>query len=199
MVLLSPKKQFKHVLQSQSPRGKRAKANTLSVFESQPPETENYDVTDTQTKNCTCSQIVHATPLVSSCADGPLSMIGKATGAVALLGRFLGRPLLKYHYIIHLESLCRKVVNLQHVMVPVAKCVNKIRARESNRTQLREYCVLLDEEYGGHILHCEVCWLSRGQVLKLFWIMKHIVHDFLEERFTGTISTQVFSAITEQR
>ena len=25
-------------------------------------------------------------------------------------------------------------------------------------------------------------WLSRGQVLKRFWKLKHIVHDFLEEK-----------------
>jgi len=27
-----------------------------------------------------------------------------------------------------------------------------------------------------------VRWLSRGQVLKRFWKLKHIVHDFLEEK-----------------
>ena len=49
-------------------------------------------------------------------------MIGKAAETVALLERFLGRPLLKYHYSIHQESLRGKVLHLQHVMVPVVKC-----------------------------------------------------------------------------
>jgi len=33
-------------------------------------------------------------------------MIGKGAGAGALLERFLGRPPLKYHCIIHQDSLC---------------------------------------------------------------------------------------------
>ena len=44
-----------------------------------------------------------------------------------------------------------KVLNLQHVMVPVVKCVNKFRARGLSRRQFREYCKLLDEEYGDLI------------------------------------------------
>jgi len=60
--------------------------------------------------------------------------------------------------------------------------VNKIRAKGLNRKQFIEYCELLDEDYGDLILQCEVRWLSRGQVLKRFWKLKLIVHDFLEEK-----------------
>ena len=60
--------------------------------------------------------------------------------------------------------------------------MDKIRAKRLNSKQFREYCELLDEEYGDLILQCEVRWLSRGQMLKRFWKMKHIVHDFLEEQ-----------------
>ncbi|XP_076358929.1 general transcription factor II-I repeat domain-containing protein 2-like [Tachypleus tridentatus] len=109
-------------------------------------------------------------------------MIGRVAGTVALLEKFLGRPLLKYHCILHQESLCVKLLNLQHVMIPVVKCVNKIRAKGLNRREFREYCEVLDMEYGNLILHCEVHWLSRGQVLKRFWKLKNIVHDFLEEK-----------------
>jgi len=80
-------------------------------------------------------------------------MIGKAAGAVTLLERFLGRPLLKYNCVIHQEFMCGKVLNLQHVMVPIVKCVKRISARRLNRRQFREDCELLDEEYGDLILH----------------------------------------------
>ena len=133
-------------------------------------------------KLCLESQQLDLNKLLGVCTDGTPSMIGKAAGAVALLERFFGGPLLKYHCIIHQESLCGKVLHLQHVMVPVVKCVNKIRARGLNHRQFREYCELLDEEYGDLILHCEVRWLSREQVLKRLWKLKRIVHNFLEEK-----------------
>ena len=55
-------------------------------------------------------------------------MIGRTAGTVALLGRLLDRPLPKYHCIIHQESLCLKVVNLQRVMISVEECVSNNRA-----------------------------------------------------------------------
>lgn len=66
-------------------------------------------------------------------------------------------------------------MNLQHVMIPVVKYVNKIRGRGSNRREFREYCELLEMEYGDLIPHCEVRWLSR------FWKLKNVIHDFLEK------------------
>ena len=74
-----------------------------------------------------------------------------------------------------------KNLNLQLVMIPVLKCLNKTRARGLNRRKIQKYCKLLDEEYGDLILHCEVCCLSKEQVLKRFWKVKHIFHDFLEK------------------
>ena len=153
----------------------------LIGFESLHGKTRGSDIFE-KVKLCLESQQLDLNKLLGVCTDGAPSMIGKAAGAVALLERFLGRPLLKYHCIIHQESLCGKFLHLQHVMVPVVKCVNKIRARGLNRRQFREYCELLDEEYGDLILHCEVRWLSRGQVLKRFWKLKRIAHNFLEEK-----------------
>ena len=42
---------------------------------------------------------------------------------------------------------------LQHVMTPVIKCVNNIRARGLNRREFREYCQLLDMEYGDLMMY----------------------------------------------
>ena len=105
-------------------------------------------------------------------------MIGQVAGTTTLLENFLN-CLLEYHCIIHQETLCGKTINLQHAMLPV---VNKIRARALKRREFREYCEILDLEYGKLVLHCEVHWLSRGQVLKRFLKQKNTVHDFLEEK-----------------
>ncbi|XP_068240793.1 general transcription factor II-I repeat domain-containing protein 2A-like [Palaemon carinicauda] len=129
-------------------------------------------------KSCLENQQLDFSKLLSVCTDGVSSMIGTVAGNVALVKRFLGRPLLKYHCIIHQESLCGNFF----VMIPFVKCVNKIRERGLNRRKFREYCEWLDMEYGDLILHCEVRWLSRGQVLNRFWKLENIVHDFLKEK-----------------
>jgi len=151
------------------------------LFESLHGKTRGSDIFE-KVKSCLENQQLDLSKLLSVCIDGAVSMIGKAAGAVALLDSFSGLPSLKYHCIIHQESMCGNVLNLQHVMVPFVKCVKRISARGLNRRQFREDCELLDEEYGDLIFHNKVRWLSRRQVLKQFWKMKHTVHDFLEEK-----------------
>ena len=36
--------------------------------------------------------------------------------------------------------------------------------------------------YGDLIFHCEVRQRSRGQVLRIFWKLNNMAHDFLEEK-----------------
>ena len=59
--------------------------------------------------------------LLRVCNDGAPSMIGRTAGTGAIHERFLDRPLLIYHCIIHQECMCGKIQNLQHVMIPVVK------------------------------------------------------------------------------
>ncbi|KAG7176726.1 General transcription factor II-I repeat domain-containing protein 2-like 2, partial [Homarus americanus] len=126
-------------------------------------KTRGSDIFD-KVKSCLENLQLDSSKLITVCTDGAPSMIGKVAGTTTLLENFLNRPLLKYHCIIHQESLCGKTLNLQHVMLPVVKCVNKIRARALNRREFREYCEMLDLECGDLVLHCEVRWLSRGQL-----------------------------------
>ena len=68
-------------------------------------------------------------------------------------------------------------------MISVVKYVNKIRARGLSRREFREYCGLLDMQYGDLILHGEVHRFSRGQVLRTFLKLNNVVHNFLEENY----------------
>jgi hypothetical protein len=71
------------------------------------------------------------------CTDGAPCMIGKNIGCVTLLEDFLNRKLNKYHYIIHPESLCAKVLKFDHVLKPVSRCINKIKVRSLNHQLFR--------------------------------------------------------------
>lgn len=119
--------------------------------------------------------------LDSICTDGAPALTGKHSGCVALLEKFLSRPLLKYHCIIHQEALCGKTMNLKHIMDVVLKCVNKIRGRALNRREFRLFLSILQEEYGELLLHCDVRWLSKGKVLSRFWELKESIYLFLSE------------------
>lgn len=121
------------------------------------------------------------TKLDSICTDGAAALTGKHVGCLSLLTKFLERPLLTYHCIIHQEALCGKTLNMKHVMDVVLKCVNKIRAQALNRRIFRQFLSDLDEEYGELLLHCEVRWLSKGKVLSRFWGLKNHIMEFLAE------------------
>jgi len=85
-------------------------------------------------KSCLGNQQLDLSKRLSVCTDGAPSMIGKAARAVAMLKSFFGRPLLKYHCIIHQYSLCGKGLSLQHVMVPVVKCEQNYSKRIKQKT-----------------------------------------------------------------
>ena len=73
-----------------------------------------------------------------------------------------------FHCIIHQEALCAKTVQLGDMMKVVVKTVNVIRARGLFHREFKEFLSELDAEYGDVVYHSAVCWLSRGNVLKLF-------------------------------
>ena len=54
---------------------------------------------------------VDSSQLVSVCTDGAPSMISQVAETTTLIENFINRPLLKYHCIIHQESLRGKTLN----------------------------------------------------------------------------------------
>ena len=79
-------------------------------------------------------------------------MIGHVAGTTTLLEKFKSSSHKTSHKSsqnIHQESLCVKTLNLQTVKLPVVKCVNKTTARALDTREFREYCEILDLEYGA--------------------------------------------------
>ncbi len=67
------------------------------------------------------------------------------------------------------------------MMSVVAKCINHIRSRGLKHWQ---FCTFLDEiesEYEDVLYFTEVCWLSRGNVLKRFFELRAEVKAFMEK------------------
>lgn len=152
----------------------------LLELESIHETTKGSDLFETL-KLCADRKNIDWSKLDSVCSDGAPALTGKQSGCLALLEKFLCRPILKYHCIIHQEALCGKTLNLKHVMDVVVKCVNKIRGRALNRREFRVFLNILQEEYGELLFHCDVRWLSRGKLLSRFWELKESAYLFLSE------------------
>uniref|UniRef100_A0A8C1QSJ5 DUF4371 domain-containing protein n=1 Tax=Cyprinus carpio TaxID=7962 RepID=A0A8C1QSJ5_CYPCA len=120
--------------------------------------------------------------VVSITSDGAPSMTGKHKGLIAEM-RKISPDLLAFHYIVHQQALCSKLVDgyFVEVMNTVVKVVNFIRVRPIMH---HRFIVLLDEldsAYGDLILHSEVRWLSRGKVLHRFLAVLPEIVNFLND------------------
>uniref|UniRef100_A0AAV2MK93 Uncharacterized protein n=1 Tax=Knipowitschia caucasica TaxID=637954 RepID=A0AAV2MK93_KNICA len=103
--------------------------------------------------------------LVSITTDGAPAMTGRHSGFIAHCKKDPDFPkILNYHCIIHQQAICAKVLDFNHIMGPVVKIINSIRAKAK---QHRCFKVFLEEcaaEYGDLLLHTDIRWLSRGHL-----------------------------------
>ncbi|XP_076147302.1 general transcription factor II-I repeat domain-containing protein 2-like [Alosa pseudoharengus] len=84
------------------------------------------------------------------------------------------------HCIIHQESLCKSILQLDHVMKPVVKLVNFIRAKGLHH---RQFIAFLEETNADHhdlLYHSHVRWLSLGKVFQRVWDLQDEISEFLE-------------------
>ena len=80
----------------------------------------------------------------------------------------------------HQEVLCKNVLDMRHVVDPVVKIVNFIRARCLNH---RQYTKLLEDrasDHSGVPYHTAVRWMSVRKVLRRVWDLKTEILLFLE-------------------
>ena len=109
--------------------------------------------------------------MVSVTKDGCPSLTGKSAGLLKRLSDRVAevdctRELVFLPCIIHHEVLCKKVLDMKHVVDPVVKFVNFIRARGLNRRQFNTLLEDCDSDHSGVPYHTAVPWLSVGKVLR---------------------------------
>ena len=125
--------------------------------------------------------------LVSVTTDGAPSMVGSTKGLSQLLinhCRALGctQEIRKVHCLIHQESLCAKSVGMKDIMSVVVKLVNTVLARPLNHRIFKCMCEAAEADYGDLLYHTEVRWLSRGNVLKCVFALRHEIVAFVSGR-----------------
>ena len=123
--------------------------------------------------------------MVSVTMDGCTQLTEKNVVVLKRLSDYVAevdctRELLFLHCIIHQEVLCKKVLKMKHIVDPVIKIVNFIRARGLNH---RQFTTLLEDcnmDHSGVPYHTHVSWLSFGKVLRHIWDLKTQILLFLE-------------------
>ena len=123
--------------------------------------------------------------LANITTDGAPPLTGKNVGLIKLLNDKVKRehPLhsvMSFHCIIHQESLCKSVLDLKHVIDPVVRVINFIRARGLNHRQFKRLLDAIESEYSDVLYHSEVRWLSLGNVLRRVWNLREEILLFLE-------------------
>ena len=114
-------------------------------------------------------------------------MSGTGIGFVGLLKSALKKKNISgniaiFRFMIYQQNLCAKSLKFKHVMGPVIKAVNFIRARELNHRQFQKFLDNLDTEYQDLAYFFEVRWLSKGSVLRRFYELQKKVALFLKNK-----------------
>jgi len=69
---------------------------------------------------------------------------------------------------------------LKNVLDDVVKAVNFIKANALNSRLFAELCKESDSDFVTVLLHSHVRWLSKGKVLKRFFILQQEMKNFLQ-------------------
>lgn len=120
--------------------------------------------------------------MVSLSTDGAPAMIGKEKGVVKRI-RDNTSGLISYQCIIHQTALCGKLsATLKEVMDNLVKLINFIRSHSAlQHRQFKEFLSECESAYSDLLQHNNVRWLSKGQVIERFWLIKDQVNSFLEK------------------
>lgn len=90
--------------------------------------------------------------------------------------------LMAFHCIIHQQRICATQLNLKHIKTVVVKLVNFIKSRALNHRIFKEFFKKIKCEHVEVLYFSEVCWLSRGKVLKRFFALRHDFEIFRTEK-----------------
>jgi hypothetical protein len=123
--------------------------------------------------------------LANVTTDGSPNLTGKNVGLLNRLQEKVkeenpDQDVIFLHCIIHQEVLCKSILQLNHVVNPVIKLVNFIRARGLQHRQFIAFLEETDADHQDLLYHSRVRWLSLGKVFQRVWELKEEITAFLE-------------------
>lgn len=120
---------------------------------------------------------------IGLCTDGAKAMSGRLTGLAAKI-KEVAPECKSTHCVIHREALAAKGMpeNLNSVLSDAVKVINFIKARALNTRLFSLMCEEMGGKFKTLLLHTEVRWLSRGEILNRLFELRSEVFMFLSEK-----------------
>ena len=123
--------------------------------------------------------------LINVTIDGSPNLTGKNIGQLKRLQDKMKEKnpdmdITFLHCIIHQETLCKSVLQLNHVVKAVVKLINCIKGRGLHHRQLIKFLGEIDSDHQDLLYHFHVRWLSLGKACKRVWVLKEAVCSFLK-------------------
>ena len=122
---------------------------------------------------------------ISVCTDGAKAMTGKLSGAVTRI-KNVAKNSNSNHCILHRYALVTKRISasLKTVLDEAVQIINFIKTRPLQSRIFKALCEDLGSHHTTLLLHTEVRWLSRGNVLvRMFELRKELLSYFLDHKF----------------
>lgn len=140
-----------------------------------------WSASNTQTTNpiMQCNRLP-ATDGVSAMWGEKCELVGRMW--LKMQGENCTGELTAHHCITHQESLCGKVLKMDHVMSTVTQAVNFITAKGLNHRQFQSFMREIYSVFGDLPYHTEMRWLSRGKVLNRVFELGEEICPFLDSK-----------------
>ena len=114
-------------------------------------------------------------------------MTGRHSGFIALCKADPNfATFLNDHCIIHQQAICSEAKGFDHVMTPVVKIINSIRAKAKQHRSFKLFLEECSAENGDLLFHTKIRWLSRGKILQRFLPLLSESKAFMESREEDT-------------
>ncbi|CAB4055623.1 unnamed protein product [Lepeophtheirus salmonis] len=122
-------------------------------------------------ENCIARTRLEWNKIASVTTDRARALKGKNVGLLKLMNDKIKEEhpdyaLIPLYCVIHQESMCKGVLNIQYVTDSIVKVVNLIRTRGLNHRQFQELLADLETEHLDVLYHNHVRWLSLAKVLR---------------------------------
>jgi Spin-doc zinc-finger/Domain of unknown function (DUF4371) len=124
--------------------------------------------------------------LKSITTDGGLNMSGQKSGVSARISQRMQElgfetPMI-FHCIIHQQALCMKILKLDRFLDVIVPIINFIKRHGLNHRQFQEFLIDIEAQYEDIIYYTDVRWLSKGNMIKRFFLLKDDIYVFMMEK-----------------